>query len=135
MESAYEQPNPWHRDFTAKMCGLRTQSVRDRVYAFLTSSFLNELREMGRETRTKHTGVKNTAICHLLIKAQEAVSSGDVEWDGFLCGCFHSFWSNPYNISAPVRIARTDENIRAFCAEPRKECDEQLLSQCMSLPV
>lgn len=109
--------SPWHRDYKTKMCGLQIPSVRDRVYTFLLHSSLNDLRAMGRETRTKHTGVKNTVICYLLCKAMKAVSSGEVEWDEFFGGRFRRFWANPSKISTPVRIAPSSEDIEAFATE------------------
>ena len=40
------QPNPWHRDYAANMCGLHAPCVRNRSYTFLISSSLAELRKM-----------------------------------------------------------------------------------------
>ena len=111
------QPNPWHRDYTAKMCGLHAPSIRDRVYTFLLSSSLNELRKMCRETRAKQAGVKNAVICHLLIKGKTVVSDGTVEWNEFFNGRLGKFWSNPAKISTPIRFAPSDNDIVAFAAE------------------
>ena len=104
------QPNPWYRDYTAKLCGLRTPSVRDRVYTFLLGSYLNELRAIGRETRTKHSGVKNTVICQLMLKAQEVVASGQLDLDGFFDARFRSFWTNLSKILTPIRAASSSED-------------------------
>ena len=40
------QPNPEHRDYNIKICGLHAPCVRDCVYKFLLSSSLAELRNM-----------------------------------------------------------------------------------------
>ena len=34
-DDAAKQENPWHRDYRAKLIGLRSPTVRDRVYTFL----------------------------------------------------------------------------------------------------
>ena len=39
-EADMPQENPRHRNFKAKVCGLQTPSVRDRLYTFLLSSSL-----------------------------------------------------------------------------------------------
>lgn len=116
-EHPNRQLNPWHRDYSPEMCGLRTPSMKDRVYTFLFNSSLLELREMGRATRTKHTGVKNAVICYLLLKARSAVSTGKVDWNEFFCNRFHEFWSNPLKISTPMRLAPPFKDILDFSSD------------------
>ncbi len=63
--------NLWHRDYTSQPFVFRSSNNRDKLYTFLVSSSLSELRSMGRETSTKHTGVKNAVICHRLLNGQK----------------------------------------------------------------
>jgi len=106
--------SPWARDYKSPACGFRQPTIRDKVYTFLISSSLNELRAMGRETKTKHSGVKNAVICYLLLNAQKAVARGDVDWDGFFQGRMRRFWSLPGNVSTQVRCAPSEDSILAF---------------------
>ena len=53
------QENPLHRDYHAKLLGIRSPTVRGRFYTLLCHSRLYDLRAMGRENRTKRTEVNN----------------------------------------------------------------------------
>ena len=61
--------------------------------------------------------MKNTAICHLLMKGKTVVSGGTVEWNEYFYGRLGKFWSNPAKISTPIRYASSDNDIFAFTAE------------------
>ena len=71
------EPNPWHRDYVPKLVGPGTPTVHDRVHSFFFNSSLNSLRELRKASRTKHTGVKNTVICQLMLEGQVAVQTNE----------------------------------------------------------
>ena len=83
---------------------------------------------MGKGPRTKHRGVKNSVICILMLKAQSAVSKVESDWDDFFRGKYREFWSNPSNVSTPVRIAPSDAEIREFSfdSELRQRCSSNM---------
>ena len=72
---------------------------------------------MGKETQTKHSGVKNSVICYLMLKAQSVVSKGESDWDDFFKGKDREFWSNPSTISTLVRTAPSDAEIPEFSVD------------------
>ena len=111
------EPNPWHRDYVAKFVGHGTSTVRDRVYNVFFNSSLNSLRELGKASRTKHTGVKNTVLCQLMLKGKVAVQTDEIDWEEFLCGQYKSFWSNPSRITTSLRSCPSDVHLRAISSE------------------
>ena len=110
-------PNPWLRDYIPKVVQLEIPSMRDQVYTFLLNSSLTCLRELGRACRTKHSGVKNTVVCHSLLKGQQVVASGAKDWDDFFMGKYNEFWTNPANVTNFMRACLSDSDIRAFSSE------------------
>ena len=69
---------------------------------------------MGKDRRVKRSGVKNTIIDYLILKAQAVVSSGEMDWDQFFYSKYRLFWSNTLKIGTPVRFLPTDKDIRKF---------------------
>ena len=94
--------NPWLRDYIAERCGFQLPTMRDKVRTLLISCSVNELRSIGRSTKTKHTGVQNALVCYLFINSSKVISRGEVYWDDLFWGRLSRFWSSPSNISNPT---------------------------------
>ena len=99
-----EEENFWSRTFTGARAGLRAPSFCDKVYTFLLSSTLKELRLMVRETCKRHTRLKNAVMCHCLLNGQKTVSRGDLDWDGFFQCRLERFWSSTSSVTRPIRM-------------------------------
>ena len=107
-KSTLLQENTWHRDYRAKLCRLRAPKIRDSDYTYLLNSSPNEIRALGKEVRTKHSGVKNAVIRYLLLKEQAVISCGGAEWNKFFRGRFQNLWTSAAKISTQVRLATSD---------------------------
>ena len=75
------------------------------------------MRELVRACRAKHSGVNNTVVFHLLLKWQDVVSRGAKDWDEFFLGKYNEYWTNPANVTTPMRACPSASDIRVFSSE------------------
>lgn len=108
---------PAGQDYKSAYCGIRQATEREKVYTFLLSPSVKELRSMAADAKMKQTSVKNLVINYLLLNGQKAVSRGEGEWDGFFHGRYHKFRSTPGNMSKALRVAPTDSQIQAYAPD------------------